>query len=130
MLVFPAERRKAGMSRDNLADPRWVWIKTAKHPPKKTPDPPAERLSVRDEDQVIDFHVLRQTCDAWLAKTGVHLKIVWEMRHATITLPYDHYSHWFEGQEADAAECEKMESPEAIDPSSKILSLTALRNDA
>ena len=38
MLVSPAERRKAGMSRDNLADPRWAWIKAAKHPIRQQSD--------------------------------------------------------------------------------------------
>ena len=55
------------------------------------------------EGELLDFHALRHTCGAWLAKAGVHPKVVQTvMRHSTITLTYDHYGHLFPGQEADA----------------------------
>jgi len=50
-----------------------------------------------------DFHALRHTCGSWLAAAGVHPKIVQRiMRHCTITLTMDRYTHLFSGDEAAA----------------------------
>ena len=51
----------------------------------------------------IDFHCLRHTCGAWLAKAGVYPKTIQTiMRHGSITLTMDTYGHMFPGQEAEA----------------------------
>ena len=86
---------------------RKAWIKAAKQDP-------TERLKreqraflavMNHEGEVLDFHALRHTCGAWMAKAGVHPKVVQTvMRHSTITLTYDHYGHLFEGQEVDAVQ--------------------------
>ena len=104
---LPSEFDMADMIRDDLADARKAWIKAAKQDP-------AERLkreqrdflaATNHEGEVMDFHALRHTCGTWLAKAGVHPKVVQAvMRHSSITLTYDHYGHLFEGQEADAVE--------------------------
>ena len=53
--------------------------------------------------QVADFHALRHTCGSWLAAAGVHPKVIQAvMRHSTITLTMDRYTHLFKGDEAAA----------------------------
>ena len=104
---LPSEFDMADMIRDDLADARRAWIKAAKQNPKEHQKrAQSDFLSERShEGEVIDFHALRHTCGAWLAKAGVHPKVVQVvMRHSSITLTYDHYGHLFEGQEADAVQ--------------------------
>ena len=68
------------------------------------PDKPAAMLRVDleaagiayrdDEDRVADFHALRHTTGSWLAAQGVHPKVIQQiMRHSTITLTMDRYTH-------------------------------------
>ena len=53
--------------------------------------------------KVVDFHSLRHTCGSWLAAAGVHPKVIQRiMRHSTITLTMDRYTHAFRGDEAAA----------------------------
>ena len=61
-------------------------------------------LKVRDEaGRVLDFHSLRHTCGSWLAARGVHPKVIQRiMRHSTITLTMDRYTHLFKGDETAA----------------------------
>jgi len=61
-------------------------------------------LCVKNHDgAVLDFHALRHTCGAWLAKAGNHPKVVQTiMRHSTITLTMDTYGHLFPGQASEA----------------------------
>ena len=54
------------------------------------------------EGEHLDFHSLRHTCGAWLARSGAHPKEVQAvMRHSSITLTMDTYGHLFPGQEAE-----------------------------
>ena len=88
-------------------DARRAWIKAAKQNPKEHQKrAQSDFLSERShEGEVIDFHALRHTCGACVAKAGVHPKVVQVvMRHSTITLTYDHYGHLYEGQETDAVQ--------------------------
>ena len=53
--------------------------------------------------KVADFHSLRHTCGSWLAAAGVHPKVIQRiMRHSTITLIMDRYTHLLKGDEAKA----------------------------
>ena len=50
-----------------------------------------------------DLHALRHTCGSWLAAAGVHPKVIQRvLRHSTITLTMDKYTHAFKGDEAAA----------------------------
>jgi integrase len=50
-----------------------------------------------------DFHSLRHTCGTWLAAVGAHPKVIQRiMRHSTITLTMDRYTHAFRADEAAA----------------------------
>jgi integrase len=50
-----------------------------------------------------DMHALRHTCGSWLAASGAHPKVIQRvLRHSTITLSMDRYTHLFKGDEAAA----------------------------
>ena len=50
-----------------------------------------------------DFHSLRHTCGSWLAVAGVHPKVIQTvMRHSTIALTLDNYTHPFKADIAAA----------------------------
>ena len=52
---------------------------------------------------MLDFHALRHTTGSWLPTQNVHSKIVQRiMRHSTITLTMDRYTHLFRGDESAA----------------------------
>ncbi len=61
-------------------------------------------IAYRDETgRVCDFHSLRHTCGTLLAAAGVHPKVIQRvMRHSTITLTMDRYTHAFKSDEAEA----------------------------
>ncbi len=61
-------------------------------------------IAFRNEaGQVLDFHALRHTCGTWLSAAGVHPKLIQRiMRHSTITLTMDRYTHAFKADEAAA----------------------------
>ena len=53
--------------------------------------------------KVADFHSLRHTCGSWVAAAGVHPKVIQRiMRHSTITLTMDRYTHAFKSDEINA----------------------------
>ena len=64
----------------------------------------AAGVSYQDEaGRVLDFHALRHTCGTWLAAAGVHPKVIQRiMRHSTITLTMDRYTHAFKSDEVEA----------------------------
>jgi len=55
----------------------------------------AAGIAYKDEDdKVEDFHALRHTCGSWLMAANVNPKIIQQvMRHSTITLTMDRYTH-------------------------------------
>jgi len=56
-----------------------------------------------EKGHVADFHSLRHTCGSWLAAQGVHPKVIQRiMRHSTITLTMDKYTHAFKADESAA----------------------------
>ena len=64
--------------RADLAEARTIWLKESVH----DPDEYARReqsdflLDTNYEGESNDFHCFRNTCGAWLAKTGVHPHVV------------------------------------------------------
>lgn len=104
VFAMPPKEDVAAMLRSDLADARRAWLKTGRSDPKGS----ARRQEsdflepVNHESECLDFHSLRHTCGAWLAKAGAHPKAVQSvMRHSTITLTMDTYGHLFPGQEAE-----------------------------
>ncbi len=101
---MPKEDKVAAMLREDLADTRTMWVKaaggdTAEARHRVESDFLAD---VNHEGERLDFHSLRHTCGAWLAKAGAHPKAVQTvMRHSSITLTMDTYGHLFPGQEAE-----------------------------
>ena len=61
-------------------------------------------IPVRDDSgRILNFHALRHTTGSWLAAAGVHPKIIQRiLRHSTITLTMDTYTHPFAVDEAAA----------------------------
>jgi len=95
----------AEMLRADLAEARRQWIKAADGKPKEYQKRIESDFLAEEnhEHEHLDFHSLRHTCGAWLAKQGVHPKVVQSvMRHSSITLTMDTYGHLFPGQESDA----------------------------
>ena len=63
----------------------------------------AAGIPYRLDGKVADFHALRHTTGSWLAAAGVHPKVIQRiMRHSTITLTMDRYTHPFKGDESAA----------------------------
>ena len=75
----------------------------------------AAEIPYRVDGKVADFHALRHTCGTWLAAAGTHPKVIQRvMRHSTITLTMDRYTHLFKGDEAAAiATLPDLSSPDA-----------------
>ena len=100
---LPPARRMANMLREDLNDARQAWLdEVASDAAEQARRVQSDFLSVENHNgEVLDFHALRHTCGAWLAKAGAHPKEVQTvMRHASITLTMDTYGHVFPGQEA------------------------------
>jgi hypothetical protein len=101
---MPASEDVADMLRADLTHARKDWIGAAKHDPKEQ----ARRMEsdflckANHEGETLDFHSLRHTCGAWLAKAGAHPQSIQAiMRHSSITLTMGTYGHLFPGQEAE-----------------------------
>ena len=76
-------------------------------------------IPYRVDGKVADFHALRHTCGTWLAAAGTHPKVIQRViRHSTITLTMDGYTHLFKGDEAAAvATLPDLSSPDAASTS-------------
>ena len=102
---LPAPWDMAKMLRADLAAARQEWIKAAgKDADERQRREQSDFLVEKNHaGEVLDFHALRHTCGAWLAKAGVAPKVVQAvMRHFSITLTMDTYGHLFPGEEAAA----------------------------
>ncbi len=101
---MPKKWDVAPMFRADLADARAAWLKAAQGPEEHLRRQQSDFLGYTNhEGEKADFHSLRHTCGAWLAKAGVHSKVVQTvMRHSVITLTLDTYGHLFPGQDAAA----------------------------
>jgi integrase len=89
---LPPKWDMATMLRRDLEAARKAWLAEAEADTLE-----AERRQESDflavenhEGEALDFHALRHTCGAWLAKAGNHPKVVQTiMRHSTMTLTMD-----------------------------------------
>lgn len=99
---LPPRYEMADMLRADLAEARRLWLESFKDPEARTENAESDFLAAENhDDEVIDFHALRHTCGAWLAKTGAHPQVVQRiMRHSTIVLTMETYGHLFPGDEA------------------------------
>jgi len=104
VFAMPHIANAARMFRADLADARKAWLDAARGPEDRLRREQSDFLANRNHDgEVADFHCLRHTCGAWLARAGNHPKTVQTiLRHSSITLTMDTYGHLFPGQESDA----------------------------
>ena len=81
--AFNVPERTADMFQDDLADAGILYIDESGH--------------------YADFHSLRHTTGSLLAASGVHPKVAQKiMRHSTVELTLNRYSHVYRGQETEA----------------------------
>ena len=104
LFKMPDTSNVSRMFRADLQASRQAWLQASRGPDERLQREQSDFLTPMNHDgERLDFHALRHTCGAWLAKAGVHPKIVQTvMRHSTITLTMDTYGHLFPGQTADA----------------------------
>jgi len=95
--AMPSKHNVARMFRKDAEDARKKWI-------KKNPDADNTGFLERDTDEVLfNFHSLRHTFGSLLAASGAHPKTVQTlMRHSTITLTMNLYTHSFRENEVSA----------------------------
>lgn len=63
----------------------------------------AADIAYEQDGKFADMHALRHTCGTWLAAAGVHPKVMQRiLRHSTIALTLDRYTHAFKSDEAAA----------------------------
>jgi integrase len=100
---LPHHTELARMLRADLADARKAWLKAASAGDRMAREQSDFLLPTNHAGDILDFHSLRHTCGAWLAKAGVYPKVVQAvMRHSTITLTMDTYGHLFPGTDSEA----------------------------
>jgi len=94
------------MLRADLGNARKAWLDDAATPMERAEREATSFLCYVDaQGRYADFHALRHTTGTWLAAAGVHPKIAQSlMRHSTINLTMNTYSHVLVGQEVDAIE--------------------------
>ena len=85
------------MLRDDLRAARANWLAKAESDPQEY----AQRKQsdflgeINHEGEIFDFHCLRHTFGAWLARQATHPKVVQEVtRHQSIALMMDTYGHF------------------------------------
>jgi hypothetical protein len=76
----------------------------------------AARIPFQDENgRRVDFHALRHTCGSWMAAAKVHPKLIQEhMRHSTINLTMNRYTHVFKRDQAAAVASLPTLAPESV----------------
>jgi len=92
--------------RPDLADARRAWLNDAAMPQERTKREESSFLCYVDSmGRYADFHALRHTTGTLLAASGAHPKVAQSlMRHSSIELTMNTYTHALAGQEADAIE--------------------------
>lgn len=91
--LFDMPHRTADMLRDDMTGARTVYLSEG-----------GQDDSFLTTDEV-DFHALRHSFGSYLASSGVSPKVAQTlMRHSTITLTMDRYSHVFRGDDAEAVD--------------------------
>jgi len=104
VFTLPPNWQMAAMVREDLKAARVAYLDAAKNAPQKLANRQADQFLLEETaDGHLDFHALRHTCGAWLARMEAHPKTIQAvMRHSSITLTMDRYGHLFPGQEAEA----------------------------
>ncbi len=136
VFALPNRSKVPKMLREDLAEARSQWLREATNDPQEYAlrEQSDFLLATNDEGHVLDFHALRHTCGAWLAKDGVDIKTIQKiLGHSTITLTMDTYGHVFPGDEAEAGGKELQRRVLAYlrhtaDPLPRILLLVAHRH--
>jgi integrase len=103
---LPDRTQMAKMLRGDLAAARKAWLDEATDLKERHRRDQGDFLLEQNHGgEYLDFHSLRHTCGAWLAKAGVYPTVVQKiMRHSVITLTMDTYGHLFPGDEAEAVD--------------------------
>lgn len=100
--LFKLTDKTAKLIRADLADAKKDYADQGQTPQEKTRRTKDDFLAIETADGEIDFHALRHSFGSMLAAAGVHPKTAQTlMRHSTITLTLDRYSHSF--REAETA---------------------------
>jgi len=120
--AFRIPTRTAEMIQADLAAARSYWIAQASSDQDIADREASEFLVAHDGlGRIIDFHALRHTTGSLLASSGVHPKTAQGvMRHSTITLTMDRYTHTH--QDAERAAVESL--PSFAKPSQEMLRAT------
>ncbi len=103
---LPSTHDMADMLRTDLEAARRLWLRSTDDPEERANRETKLFLTPANEaGEVLDFHALRHTCGAWLARRGVEAKVIQSvMRHCSITLTFDTYGHLIAGAEAAAVQ--------------------------
>jgi integrase len=101
---MPRPNRVVFMLRADLEAAREAWIADARTPDERAKRSETTFLQYRDDaGRVLDFHSLRHTTGSLLASSGVHPKTAQSlMRHSTIALTMDRYTHTLRGADRQA----------------------------
>jgi len=106
IFTMPRYRRMAEVLAEDLRAARAGWLDEAKTPAERQRREESDFLKYVDgAGRYADFHCLCHTCGSLLAAGGVHPRVAQSiMRHSTIELTMNRYSHVYAGQEADAVD--------------------------
>jgi integrase len=102
--LFTIKGRGARMIRADIAEARRAYIQAAPNKAIRGERKASGFLVYRDRDgKVLDFHSTRHTCATMLAASGAHPKTAQAiLRHSTIGLTMNLYTHGDDAQEAAA----------------------------
>lgn len=100
--LFKLTDKTANLIKSDLNGAKKFYASLGHTPAEKTQRMKDDFLAIETADGEIDFHSLRHTFGSMLAEAGVHPKTAQTlMRHSTITLTLDRYSHTY--REAETA---------------------------
>lgn len=104
--AFDVPQAAAIMLKQDLADARRRWIRSAKdNPAEHRRRAESDFLKVETHEGKVDFHSLRHTFGTLLAAAGVHPKTAMDlMRHSDINLTMALYTHGNHEQQTQAVE--------------------------
>jgi integrase len=115
--LFKLTDKTANLIRSDLNGAKKFYAGLGQTPSEKTQRMKDDFLAIETANGEIDFHALRHSFGSMLAASGVHPKTAQIlMRHSTITLTLDRYSHSFREAEMAAVnglpnfECPKKET--------------------
>lgn len=93
----------AKMLRADLKDARQKWLSEAKTPQERQAREESDFLKAQTDDGELDFHALRHSFATMLTASGVAPQDAKALlRHSSITLTVDRYSHLYKGAETAA----------------------------